>query len=191
MEGVFSQDKYLLRRKVFKLAGAVFRIFDENGKLCFFVNQKAFKLKEEIRVYTDEGMTDEVLFIHARKVIDFSSAYDIYDSKSNVKIGALKRKGMKSMIKDEWIILDENDNQIGIISEDSTALALVRRLLTNLVPQSFDGFIGESKVFVFKQYFNPFIFKMALDFTPNFDVLDKRIGICASILIAAIEGRQN
>ncbi len=190
MAEIIGNEVYLLRRKVFKLAGAVFKIFDEQGELCYYVKQKAFKLREEIRVYADEAMKDEVLLIKAKKVIDFSSTYDVIDSKTNQKLGALKRRGVKSIVKDEWIILNSQDAEIGKIKKDSMGLALVRRLLTNLVPQSFDGLIGDMKVLEFKQKFNPFIFKMTINLCVT-DLIDKRVGISAAILLAAIEGRQN
>ena len=70
---------------------------------------KAFKLKEDIRLYTSEDMQTEVLSIQARKIIDISSAYDVIDSLTGAKVGALKRKGLKSILKDEWIIMDAED----------------------------------------------------------------------------------
>ena len=59
------------------------------------MKQKAFKLKEDIRLYTGEDMQTEVLSIQARQVLDFSAAYDVIDSATRMKVGALKRKGMR------------------------------------------------------------------------------------------------
>lgn len=192
MENNFGLNQYLIRRKVFKFFGASFKIFDTDGNLCFFVSQKAFKLREDIRVFSDESMANELLLIKAQKVIDFSSAYDVIDSKTNEKLGAFRRKGFKSIFKDKWIILNNQDIEIGNITEDSTLMAMLRRFLTNLIPQSFDGKIGESKVFTFTQKFNPFILRMILDFNEDqMNLLDRKMGIAASVLLGAIEGRQN
>jgi uncharacterized protein YxjI len=187
----FNQNSYLIRRKVFKFVGAAFHIYNGQGEVEFYVKQKGFKLKEDIRVFTGEDMKEEVLLIQARNVIDFSAVYDVYDSNTNEKVGSLQRKGLKSMIKDEWIILDINGIEVGSIKEDSTGLALVRRFLVNIIPQSFVGTIGNEQVFIFKQRFNPFIQKIGLDFTDSNNVLDKRLGIAAGVLLCAIEGRQN
>ncbi|HBP37426.1 MAG TPA: hypothetical protein DD640_01535 [Clostridiales bacterium] len=192
MSGNFSQSQYLIQKKVFKFVGASFKIFDNAENLCFFVNQKGFKLREDIRVYSDETAATELLLIQARKIIEFSAAYDVFDSTTGEKIGALRRKGFKSMIKDEWTILDNQDAEIGMICEDSMALAMLRRMLTSLVPQSFDGLIGGKRVFEFKQKFNPFIQKLVLDFGEDTgNLLDRRMGIAAGVLLCAIEGRQN
>ncbi len=191
MSGNFSLNQYLIRRKVFKLFGASFRILDNAGNLCFFVKQKAFKIREDIRVYSDESMTQELLLIKARQIIDFSAAYDVIDSATGTKLGTYKRKGFKSIIKDEWLILNNQDMEIGLIQEDNMGLALLRRFLTALIPQSFDGFLGANKVMTFRQKFNPFISKIVLDFSPDTsNLLDRKMGIAAGVLLASVEGRQ-
>ena len=188
----FAHSTYLMRKQVLKLFGGSFRIYNPTGDLSFFASMKAFKLREDITVHPDESKSSELLRIKARNIIDFSSAYDVFDSATGAKIGALKRRGLKSLLKDEWVIMDADDQDVGIIQEDSLALALVRRLATNLVPQTFHAEISGSPVFRFKQHFNPFILKMDLDFTPDASSrLDRRMGIAAAILMTAIEGRQD
>ena len=188
----FTYPIYTVRRQIFKLLGAAFHIYDPNGRVVFYSKQKAFKLKEDIRVYTGEDMQNEVLTIKAKNIIDFSAAYDVFDPTTQTKVGVLKRKGMKSILKDEWIIMDANEKQIGLIQEDSMMLALVRRFLTNLVPQSFDGTINGQKVCHFKQNFNPFVTKITLDFAMDTNGrLDRRLGIAAAVLLCAIEGKQD
>ena len=187
----FAHDNYLVRRKVFKLFGAAFHIYDSKGSVVFYSNMKAFKLKEDIRLYTGEDMHTELLRIQARQIIDFSAAYDVIDSVTNEKVGVLKRKGMKSILKDEWIIMDADDVEIGSIKEDSTLLALVRRFLANLIPQQYSGELRGEQVCVFKQNFNPFVMKINLDFTMDKKkLLDRRLGIAGAVLLCAIEGKQ-
>jgi len=187
----FSHTNYLLRKQVFKLFGGAFRIYDPYGNLALFASMKAFKLKEDIRLYTNEAKTEEVLIIKARNIIDIVGTYDVYDPNTQQKIGTFRRKGFKSMIKDEWVILDELDQEIGYIQEDNLFMALLRRFLTNLIPQTFDGSINGMPVFRFKQHFDPFVQKLDLDFSPDINnQLDRRIGIAAAVLICAIEGRQ-
>lgn len=187
----FNKDYYLIRRKVLKLVGASFHIYDKEQNLIFYVKQKGFKLKEDIRVFTSESMTEEVLLIQARNAIDISGTYDVFDSATNEKIGILRRKGLKSMFKDEWLILDTSENEIGNIKEDHVGLAIIRRFITNLIPQSFKGTLNNQPVFTFKQKFNPIISKIELDFSVDKNkLLDRRLGIAAGILLCAIEGRQ-
>jgi uncharacterized protein YxjI len=192
MNPIFQFQKYLLKRQVFALAGT-FRVYDPNENLVMFSQQKMFKLREDIRVFSDENKTQEVLSIQARQILDFSAAYDVVDSALNQKVGTLRRKGWSSMLRDEWQVLDANDNQIGILFEDSIGLALLRRfLLGSWLPQNYDITFGEKRVADLKQRFN--LFRYELDVDMSMDTqrqLDPRLGIAAGILLAAVEGRQS
>lgn len=192
MNNIYELPSYLIRRKVLTLAGAKFHIFDPSGNVVMFSKMKAFRLREDIRLYTGEDMQNELITIQTRQIIDFSAAYDVFDASSGEKVGALRRMGLKSIIRDEWLILDANENQIGTIREDNTGLALVRRFLTNLVPQSYDVEINGQVVAEYRQRFNPFVLKLELDFSKDAGhILDRRLGLAAGILLCAIEGRQN
>jgi len=185
---MFEGKQYHFKKKVWAWLGSEFEIYNESSGLVLFAKQKAFKLKEDIRLFSSKEMTDEFIKIQARRVIDISAIYDVYDSKSEKKIGSLQRKGLKSIFKDEWLILDDHDNEIGKVQEDSTALAVVRRMFLNLIPQNFDVTIGDKKVMDIKQRFNPFVYKLDLVFED--EGFDKRIGFALVVLLGAIEGRQ-
>lgn len=187
----FSGDQFLARKKVFSFLGNKFHIYGPNGDLRFFVKQKAFKLKEAITVYADESMSTPVLTIQARSVMDFSGTYDIATPEGE-PLGALKREGLKSMLRDEWNVLDVDGTQVGKIQEDSMMAAMLRRFFSNLIPQTFNVTIGDQQVAVFKQHFNPFVAKYDIDFSlDQQDAFDRRLGIAAVVLLLAIEGRQN
>ena len=191
MNPAFQYNQYTLKRQVFALAGK-FRVFDPSGKLVLFSQQKMFKLREDIRVYSDESKTQEVLMIKARQIIDFSAAYDVVDSATGQKVGALRRKGLASILRDEWEILDVGDNVIGKLFEDSMGLALLRRFLSGLIPQNYDITLGTDRVADLKQNFNPFSYELNVDFSMDINHrLDHRIGLAAGILLAAVEGRQS
>jgi len=184
----WEHDVVLLRRKVLAIA-PVFQVFDQQGGPLLYCQQKLFKLKEDIRVYSDDTKTKEMLTIKARSVLDFSAAYDVFDSQTQEKIGALRRKGFTSLVRDEWQILDLSDNVVGKVQEDG--LFWLRRLLTNLVPQGFSIDLGGTRVGAIKQAFNPFVFKATMDLSLDKErKLDRRIALAAGILLMAIEGRQ-
>ncbi len=188
MTEVFSDSRYMIRRKVFKLFGGAFHIYDSAGAVTAYCKMKAFKLKEDLRIYRSEEMHEEIIRIAARGVIDFSAAYDVIDSSSGQKIGTLQRRGVKSMLRDEWAILDASDSPIGKIIEDSLAMAILRRVV-NIVPQTFNATLRDRVVCRYKQRFNPFVFKLEIDFHPEFRD-NKSLLIAGGILLAAIEGRQ-
>src|SRR5687767_9505804 len=123
MAPVFAHRSYMIRRKVLKILGGAFHVFDSTGQVVGYTKQKAFKLKEDLRLFTDESMQKELLVIQARQVIDWGASYDVFDPATQQKVGALRRRGWKSMLKDEWIILDAFDREIGLIQEQGTVLA--------------------------------------------------------------------
>ena len=189
-------DHFLLRRKFLKIFGQSFHVYDANDQVCFFVKLKAFKLKEDIRIYADTDQQNELLRIQARSVIDFGATYDVIDSTQDLKLGALRRKGLKSLFRDSWLILDVNDEETGTLMEESGGLALLRRLVGGfgslIMPQTFKVEVNGQHVASFRQRRNPFIAKLELDFSMDSQqLLDRRMGIAAAILIGAIEGRQN
>ena len=192
MNPIFQHPSYLLKRQAISLTGK-FRFYDPLGNLVMFSEQKMFKLREDIRVYSDEGKTQEVLSIKARQIMDFSASYDVVDTAMNQKVGALRRKGLRSILRDEWEVLDANDNMIGLIFEDSIGLALLRRfLLGSWLPQNYDITVGQTRVGDLRQNFNLFRYELNLDFSMDTArMLDRRLGIAAGTLLAAVEGKES
>ena len=212
----FSHRNYTIKRKLLQAFGATFYLYDPQENMVLWASQKAFKLKEDLRLFADEAKTQEILRIGARSIMDFSAAYDVFDSRTNQKIGALKRRGLAStFLQDTWILMDESDREIGMIQEDSALLGVIRRFIdwaTLLLPQKFNVTLtapsqsgatpiaapgAENSSLVsrpvgqFVQTKNPFSSRMTIDFSsdPNGE-LDRRLALAAAILIAAIEGKQ-
>lgn len=97
---------FMVKSKLFSLSfDKKFNIFDANDRLIGLCNQKAFKLKEDIRVFSDESMTKEIIKIQAKQIIDFSAAYDIYDSETKTLLGTWQRSGAQSILRDTWYLM--------------------------------------------------------------------------------------
>ena len=192
MNPIFQHPRYLLKRQAIALTGR-FRFYDPMGTQVMFSEQKMFRLREDIRVYSDEAKTQEVLSIKARQIMDFSASYDVVDTAMNQKVGVLRRRGLRSLLRDEWEILDANDRVIGLLFEDSIPLALLRRLLLgSWLPQNYDMTFGETRVGDLRQNFNLFRYELNLDFSMDVShMLDRRLGIAAGILLAAVEGKES
>ncbi|OMD35224.1 hypothetical protein [Paenibacillus odorifer] len=191
MNTTYTHTEYIIRKKVFSIMGAKLHIYDNAEQLVLYSQMKAFKLKEDIALYTDESMNKELLRIKARSVVDFSATYDVHDTETGEHIGALRRKGLKSILKDEWMILDRHDQEIGKIKEDSTAMALLRRFIS-IIPQKYNIEMDDTTIPAFKQNFNPFVTKIIADFSEDpKGMLDRRLGLAAGILLCAIEGKQD
>lgn len=191
MYSAFQFNQYLIKKQAIALTGKI-RIYSPDGALQMFSEQKMFKLREDIRVFSDESKTQEVLAIRARQIIDFSASYDVLDPMEG-KVGALRRKGLRSILRDEWEVLNTQDQVVAIVTEDSVGLALLRRLLAgSLVPQNYDMLIGTERVGDFKQRFNLFRYEMDVDLSMDAGrQVDHRLGLAMAILLAIVEGKQS
>ena len=128
-------------------------------------------------------------------MIDFGATYDVLDVSTEQLLGSFRRKGLKSIFRDEWVIFDVNEQEVGVVREDSGGMAFLRRMLGGIAdlfsPQQHFGSIGNQPVLAFRQTRNPFLTKTYLDFSSDGQgLLDRRMGIAAAVLFCAIEGKQ-
>lgn len=122
-----------------------FNITDVNGNYVAYVRQKMFKLKEDVVVFTDESRAQEIFRIKADRWLDFNSSYAMTDLSSGKNFGRLARKGMRSIWKAQYDIVDENNQVKYQINEDNAWVKI------------FDSMVGEIPVVgMFTGYFlNP------------------------------------
>ena len=180
---------YLIRRRFWTLFGAKFDIYDAAGRQIGFSKQKAFKLKEDIRVFTDESATEPFLLIQARNIIDFSAAYDVFD-RAGVRLGTWKRKGWKSLMRDTWVVEDGEGREVAILQEESLFLALVRRFICTLIPQKFNLLSADGQYYArYERCFNPFIQKQRTTIYAG-SPIPPMLVLGGAILLSAVEGQQ-
>jgi hypothetical protein len=186
----FSHGYYLFRRKVFKIFGGAFHVYDENKQLLLYARQKAFKLREDFRVYSDTTMQTEMLAILTPQILDISATYGVRDATTGEVVGALKRKGLKSIFKDEWVFLGPQGQELGRLKERSVMGALMSRWI-KLIPQHYVVVTPDGReVAAINQRFNPFVLKYGVTIPEAQPAIDRRLLIAAGVLLAGIEGRQ-
>ncbi|MGD9691229.1 MAG: hypothetical protein AB7G17_00130 [Phycisphaerales bacterium] len=187
-------ERYTLRRKVFKLFGAGFYILNSSGGIVGYCKQKAFRLREDVRIFTTEACTEELLRIGTTQVIDFSASYHV-TLPTGEKIGEFRRQGMKSLLRDAWIVLDGEGRQIAEITEDSGWLAFLRRLhdgFSLFMPEKFDMRSADGRHLVtYRTHFNPFIYRLGVAVHEDDAELDDLMVLAGACLLGAIEGRQD
>jgi len=184
---IFQQDFFVARRKILSFAPKLY-IWDQVGCTLAFVRQRVFALRDDVRVFTDETQSFELLRVKGRTIIDFGAAFDVMDSLNGQKAGVLKRRGWKSLLRAEWNILDALDQEIGKIREDSAVLAAVRRLFLRIIPQNFTFEVDGQVVGTAKQSWNIFAPTMTVDFTTDPGKrLDRRLVVAAIMLLMSVE----
>lgn len=122
-----------------------FNITDKNGNYVAYVRQKMFKLKDDVIVYNDESKSQELFRIKANQWIDFNASFSMTDLVNSKNYGRLARKGMRSLWRSHYDVLDENDKPKFNISEDNPWVKF------------FDSLVGEIPIIgMFTGYFlNP------------------------------------
>ena len=184
-------EKYTIRRQVFKLFGAAFHVYGSQGELVAYCKQKAFKLREDIRLFTDESCSEELFVLSARSILDFSTTYDVTLS-DGTSLGSLRRKGMKSsFIRDHWLVFDPAGQEIASIQERGSFMSFLRRVhdaAALLSPQTFDvARTSDGKqIASFRQHFNPFVFRLGVAVLDKDEHIDELVILAAACLIAAI-----
>lgn len=88
-------------------------VIDAAGNLSFFVKQKMFKLKESVTVFADEEQKLPLYELKADRVIDFSASYHFNDAKGT-HVGTVRRKGMKSIWKARYDIVNGSGRALTI-----------------------------------------------------------------------------
>jgi uncharacterized protein YxjI len=187
MNLIFEHNRYLLKRQVFSLLGN-FRIYDPMGNPVMFGEQKRFSWGKDIRVYSDENETQEVLMIRQRQIKLFSLSlfdciiFDVVDSVTDQKIGALRKSSEFGWL-DQWHILDTTDNLIGILFKNSKII--------KFWSQNYDITMGSKHVANLKWRFNLFTYQVDIGFSGDKNSirkLDHRVGIAAGIVLQTLKG---
>lgn len=186
-------ERYTLRRKFFKLFGAGFNIEDAQGGMVAYGEQKALRLREDLRIYTSAARTEELLRIGTTKIIDFSAAY-VVTLPTGERIGEFRRKGARSLLRDTWTAHDGVGREIAMVEEDSGWLAILRRLhdtFASMLPQTFYVRSTDGRLLVtYRTHWNPLLYRLGVTVHEEDGQMDDLMVLAGACLIGAIEGRQ-
>jgi len=190
-DGRWLLSHYVVKERKFTL-GRQYRVFDNAGRLVAYCKQKMFRLREDIRFYADETQQVELFRMQAQKIIDFNASIAVTDSRTGQAIGFLRRRGWKSLFKDEWLVFDHNGNPVGNLHEDSGLMAFLRRFVLRIIPHEYDLLVGppgaQRKAGEIKERFQVIGDTYDLMRDPTAPV-DGRILIGLTICIDALEGQ--
>ena len=188
---MFDYCDYLVRRKVLTFFGAKLHVFDPRGDLAAFAHMKTFRLKEDIRVYADERMDTELMRINATSALDATTTYDVVESATGRKVGALQWSGVEGFIRKKWDILDPRDDNAGKVVEASSVTAFFRVLTILRPPREYQGFVGTEHVIDIAETTDLFVTKFRLSFLPEAQGrIEPAMAMAVAILLCAVEGKR-
>lgn len=151
---LWTGNFYRIRKKVLALTGQYW-IEDANGARLGYSKQKLLKLKEDIRVFSDESMTRELFQIRQQQIMDIWGTFAVLDSATNSVLGYIRRRAlMSSFVADEWEMRDAYNNLIGEIKE-STGRGLARKYVPGgtLIPEKLTmTLMGQPVAYINQQF---------------------------------------
>jgi hypothetical protein len=102
-------------------------VTDANDRMLMYVQQKMFKLKENVEIFSDQSRTSLMFRIQADRIIDFSANYHFTDA-SGADWGAVRRHGMRSLWSAHYQVMQ--DNQVDMeIREESPFKKILEAIL--------------------------------------------------------------
>lgn len=133
---LWYQNYYRIRKKTLTI-GNKYWLEDQSGAILGFCKQKLFKLKEDIRIYSDENESQELFCIKQKQIMDAWGKFAVIDSAKNNKLGYVKRNIISAFVKDTWELYTTSDQLVGKIEEKSTGQALARKFIPGggLIPE--------------------------------------------------------
>ena len=166
------------------------------GAPVAFVRQKRMAFREDIRFFADEGESQELFRIKARRVIDIGGRYDVHDA-AGTTIGVLEHQFRKSLLRSTWRILSPADEELAVAQEKNQFLAIARRVVDFVpygewVPIPYDFVLrgGERELGHFTRKFLAFRDTYTLDLSGDQErQVDRRLGIALGIGLDALQNR--
>src|SRR5918912_3167391 len=100
-----QHDQFVLKQRIKLVINQYeFSLGDDQPPFCF-VEQARFKFKEDIRFFTDDSKSTELLRIKARQRFDPRATYDITGADGS-KIGEIQKEFGKSLLRSTYSIRD-------------------------------------------------------------------------------------
>lgn len=185
----FAHPTYTIKRPFWSLLGRKFHVFAPDGTLVCFVKHPLLKLREEFTLFTDESESQPLLTIRSRQIVALNQCLDVFDARTGERVGTLRSRGLKSIVRDTWDILDPSDQPVGLMQEDGAAM--LRRLLPLLIGKWHVELHGQ-EVAKITQVFRFFVKEFTLDLSMNQGRVDARFAIaCALLALMAETARES
>jgi hypothetical protein len=183
----FAHLSYTLVRPLFSWR-RVYRVFAPDGSLSALVEQPWFRLRAELTMYADEAQTEPILTIKNRRFAALNMEHDIRAA-DQAHLGVVRTRGLSSIFRDAWDILDADEREVGLMVEEGHAL--LRRIF-KFIPGQHRIELGGRTVARLHQVFHFFRREFVLDIAQQDDPIEPRFAIaCALIAMMADLRREN
>ncbi len=180
-----TQRHYIIKRKFWSFLERVFRVWTGDGQLIMYIKHPLLKLREEFMIYGDEAQTRPLMRVKSKQVIAINFAYEITDASSGAVFGTVRKQGLRSIVRDKFILLDPEGNEIGYAEEQG---ASVLRRFFPLLTSKHAIFANGSQVAFIRQKFRFFTKEFTVDLEPS--ELDPKYVLAVALLALMAEARR-
>jgi uncharacterized protein YxjI len=181
-----TQSHYTIKRKFWSVFERVFRVWTADGQLIMYIKHPLMKLREEFMVYADEAQTRPLLRVKSRQVIAINFSYEITDAETNALLGAVQKKGLKSILRDKFIISDPSGTEIGYAEEQGASV--LRRIFPWLTSKHAIFTNDGQQVAFIRQIFRFFTKEFAVDIQSS--QFEPRFVLAVALLALMAEARR-
>jgi uncharacterized protein YxjI len=180
-----TQSHYIIKRKFWSFFERIFRVFTADGQLIMYIKHPLLKLREEFTVYADEAQTRPLLFMKSRQMIAINFSYDVIDAQTGEALGTVQKKGLRSLIRDKFIILDPRGTEIGYAEEQGASI--LRRFFPILTSKH-AIFVDNQQAAFIKQTFRFFNKEFTVTLSPS--RLEPKFVLAVALLALIAEARR-
>jgi hypothetical protein len=185
--GPFTHSHYTVKQSFWSFLGRVTRVFTPDGAMVAYIKRPVLKWREEQVIFADEAQTQPLLKVKARQAIAINLIRDVFDANTGELVGSIKNRGLKSIIRDTWDILDAHEQPVGLMQEDG--MAILRRFFPILLGKWHIELGGQPVAYI-KQVFRFFAKEYTLDMSENRGRMDPRFALALSVLALQAESRR-
>lgn len=141
-------DEFVVRQKLFSL-GKKYFVKDRERRLIAYCEKESF-FKGGLKVYGDQSKEEELFSIKQKSLTKFTGLFEVSDTDEEV-IGYLRREGIRSLVKDEWSILDPDHKKIGSAKSDYLLKDIARMKYLKKIPYRYELYHHGEKIGIYKQ----------------------------------------
>lgn len=180
-----TQGHYIIKRKFWSFLERVFRVFTADGQMIMYVKHPLLKLREEFMIYADESEAKALLRVKSKQMIAINFSYELTDPNSGHLVGSVQKKGLRSIIRDKFIIHDASGTEIGYAEEQGASI--LRRFVPLLTSKHAIFVDGQQAAYI-QQRFRFFTKEFEVTLQPS--KLDPQFVLAVALLALMAEARR-
>lgn len=182
---VFEQDHFFVHRAPLPWSSKLY-FYDEQGRTLAFVRNTKCEWSKDVRVFTDPTLSFELLVIKPVREAGPGSHFKVVDSVNSEIVGKIRHLPVFGFQRQEWELLGPARNELCVIRENSALLGVMRRYLTESLPQSYTFSAAEGTLGSAVRASSLFSPQMEIEFNGDCaKLIDRRLVIAALVLISA------